>query len=620
MRRIGDSLPLTTCLGLLLAGSARAEVELSQAVDRHQVGTEDTFRLTVVLSGAPEDARLELPSSEDFEVLSRSQSTQMSFQMGGGGSHVQRVQKYVLVMRANRTGTLTIPPAVLKTSGERHQSEAIEMEVKKGRLHDSAPPRQRPLPDPFGGFPFPQLPDPFEDLDEGLGLPDQEIPRSDSDLFLRSHLDKEEVFLGEQATLSIYIYSRMDLSSVDTVTMPKLDGFWSEDIESPSQLSAEQQEIRGVPYRVYLLKRRALFPMKPGTTTVQPAEADITTGFLFAGRRTHRVGNQLELKVRALPPGAPPDYSAGNVGHWRLSTQVSQTEVKLGEPVTVKVLLEGRGNLKNLTPPRLIGPPALKIYEPTSTDKLSSTKSQLGGRRTQEYLVMPQQTGTFVLPGLAFTFFNPERGQYQESSTDPVTLTVLPGAQGAGAIALGGRPPAGNGAAKNQLEPAGLKPLRYRASFQAPRPPLWSREFFLPLALAPLGMWLMASLLGLVRGAVTREDEASRKRKQARAARARLSQAEKLKQKGQADQFYGEVEKALLHFLEAKLGLPVKGLTRPELSARLQTAGVAEQRRAMVLAVLEACETGRFAPGGEGASRGQVLDHAQAAMEGWAAR
>src|SRR4051794_6346034 len=103
MARIGShrrSVGLWPLWLLLAAGPAWAEVELQQSVDRNPVGSEDTFRLTVVVSGAPETAQLQLPAPEDFEVLSRSQSTQMSYHLGGGGAGtISRVQKYLLVMR-----------------------------------------------------------------------------------------------------------------------------------------------------------------------------------------------------------------------------------------------------------------------------------------------------------------------------------------------------------------------------------------------------------------------------------------------------------------------------------------------------------------------------------------
>src|SRR4051812_33501467 len=89
-------------LSALVSSTAFAEVEFYQTVDRNKVGTEDTFRLTIVVGNAPENATPQFPATADFEVLSRSQSTEMSYQLGGGGTGViRRVQKYTLIMRAN---------------------------------------------------------------------------------------------------------------------------------------------------------------------------------------------------------------------------------------------------------------------------------------------------------------------------------------------------------------------------------------------------------------------------------------------------------------------------------------------------------------------------------------
>ncbi len=111
--------------------------------------------------------------------------------------------------------------------------------------------------------------------------------------------------------------------------------------------------------------------------------------------------------MKPLPPGAPPGFSAVNVGHWDLSTEASESEVELGQPVTVKVILEGRGNLHNVVLPPLTAPEGLKVYDPTPSDKFSVSRGQVGGRQVREYLVMPQQTGTFTLPGALVPVLRP---------------------------------------------------------------------------------------------------------------------------------------------------------------------------------------------------------------------
>ena len=59
-----------------------------------------------------------------------------------------------------------------------------------------------------------QMQSQMQQMEEAFGdmmEPDRPtIPRGDSDLFLRASLDRDNVYVGEQVTLSLYIYSRVD--------------------------------------------------------------------------------------------------------------------------------------------------------------------------------------------------------------------------------------------------------------------------------------------------------------------------------------------------------------------------------------------------------------------------
>jgi hypothetical protein len=601
---------------LLVAGVAHAELEFYQTVDRNKVGTEDTFHLTIVVGDAPDGATVQFPAPNDFEVLQRSQSTQMSYSLGSGNAGViKRVQKYTLTMRANRAGKLVIPPAALSTAQKTHKTDPITMEVVKGRTQNDAPPPGRgssPFPDPFGGFFGPDN-DPFSGFPQP---PEPDVPRGSSDTFLKASVDKESAYVGEQVNFSLYIYSRADLASVDSVTMPKLEGFLSEDLDSPTQLAPESRNIGGVPYRAYLLRRRAIFPLKPGEISIGAAEVDITTGWLYQGSRAHRKGNALTLKVKPLPKEA----QGLNVGHWRIASEATQTSVQVGTPLQVRVTLEGVGNLKSAVMPKLSGPGALRIYEPTTTDKVQIRHGTFGGSRVQEYVVLPQQTGTFVLPAIKLKYFNPETGQVEESNTDPITLNVTASATGGNYVAApasGGAGESGTGP-KNRLEAGGLKQLRHTAKFETSARPLWARPWFVPFAAGPFAFSFGLVMLGLVRRATSGTDPASERKKKARAARARLAAAEKLRASGKTADFYAEVEKALYAFLDTRLSEPAAGLTREQLDLKMAEAGVDEGVRARVKSALETCDMGRFAPGmGEAAPRGRALDEAAHAMEAW---
>src|SRR6185436_7292543 len=112
---------------------------------------------------------------------------------------------------------------------------------------------------------------------------------------------------------------------------------------------------------------------------------------------------------------------------------------------------------------------------------------------------------------------------------------------------------------KNRLEAGGLKQLRHTANFEESSRPLWRRSWFVPFAAGPFALTLLFGAFGLVRRITSGTDPASEKKRKARAARARLAAAEKLRASGKTADFYGEVEKALLTFLEARLSEPAAG-------------------------------------------------------------
>lgn len=616
MARTGSALAIAVLV--LAAGPAfGAELEFYMTVDRNKVGTEDTFRCEIVVSNAPEGAVVQFPAPSEFEVLSRSESTQMSYSVGSGGmGQIKQVRKFTLIMRANKVGTLTIPAAGLQTAARTYKSEAIKIEVVPGRLAPDPRTQPRQPQNPFGlppGFPFGADDDPLQGLNDPFA-DDPAIPRSDSDLFLRATLDRPEVFVGEQVTLSLYIYSRMDLAGVDSVQMPKLEGLLSQEIATPTNLQADDRSLGGVRYRAYLLRSKALFALKPGELTIEPAEADIVSGvYPFSQRKMHRKSNALALKVKALPAGA------SNVGKWRLSSTVNQTDIALGEPVQLKVILEGRGNLRAVTIPKLDAPGSFRVFDPQQSEKTTITKNQVGGQRSVEYVLVPQQTGRFDLPGLTLEYFDPETQQLEKTSTDPIAITVRPSGTGQQALAV----PSNNAtqtepAARNQLVGGGLKSLRHTATFSEPRSAAWSRPAFLPLAITPFALSLVLAAIGFARRNFGQETEQSLKDKQARAARKRLAQAEKLAGHGSTTEFYAEVEKALRSFLEARLSMNVTGLTRSQLDEAMTAAKVPEPVRKRVLAVFENCDLGRYAPGmGDPSARRHALDDAAHAMEVW---
>lgn len=113
-----------------------AATSINAKVDKAKLTTDDTLTYKVaVVSGDSPVSALEVPQFEGFEVLSQSQSSNISF--SGGPLKVSLV--YMFILAPVRTGELQIPPTSIKIKNKTFSSNSIKVEVLPGK---------RPLPEP----------------------------------------------------------------------------------------------------------------------------------------------------------------------------------------------------------------------------------------------------------------------------------------------------------------------------------------------------------------------------------------------------------------------------------------------------------------------------------------
>ena len=598
-RRTGSALALA--LLLPLAALAAAEVELSATLDTDQVALDGTVNLQVTATYASkgEPGDLQLPAFADFDLVSRSQSEQVSFAFVNGAPSFHRTIVTALALTPKRAGDLVIEKVLLDYHGRSYGTQPLKVHVvPAGQAPRPQQNRRRP-PDPLSAFdePPPEGLDPFADVHPGQ-----------RDLLLRATVDNDHPFVGQQITYSLYLLARINVSGIDKLQLPRLDGFWTEEIEAPQQLVGEARILDGVPYRSFLLRKRALFALRPGKAQIEPAEVEVLTGFgmLFSRGSSRRQSQAVALEVQPLPPGKPAGFDPGNVGQWSLSATVDPVNVAVGQPVTLHLVATGRGNVRDLRLPRLGAIAGLRAYDATTTDKETIEKGAVTGTRTVEQLLVPERTGAVDIPALTMDVFDPALKQYRTLRTEPVSLSVSP--------AQGGRA-ASEPTAQNLLAAGGVRPIRLRLGSALRGPPPWTRPWFWPLlALPPFGL---ALLLGLGRARrMLQIDPRQRRVKLARSAAAkRLQGARALLGKGEAGAFYAEVARAITGYLGDKQGVVAAGLTREELARALGERGHAEELVSRVLRVLDDCDRARFAPrSGEATAREAMLTRADQAI------
>ena len=554
---------LALLVGLVSWGArADADVRFTAQVDRNEVSLDDWVTLTVELEVAGGSVRdFRLPSAPDFAVRSQSQSEQSSFQFGPGGAQRRHTQIYTLILEPLREGVLRIEPGSVVVDGRTYRTEAIEVRVQGGTAHAPAP----SAPQPTAG-------------------------RRREDVFVDVQLDKERAHVGEEIVATVWLYARVDIAQVTSVELPDLDGFWVGEIANPTQLSARMQVLDGVPYRVYLLSRKALFPLRAGELEIGPAAVEVAMAtHPFRTRTVRRTSSPLAVEVVPLPP-IEENLPLGGVGSFRLESSLEPARAKVGDPVTFRLRVQGKGNLGSIAFPGLPEIDGLRAFEPTVTEKVDVSDGHYGGSKTQEVVLVPRREGVFEIPSLSWLVFDPATASYRRLRTEPHRL-VVEGGEGVAAPAP---------AASHE----GFAALREPMRLDAPTP-LWRRPWFAGALAAPPLLLLAALVLPRLR----RRGEAPSAEK-----KAILRELERARAEDEAR--WPEVVPRLLHrHLSACLGRETSGLPRRALETLLAEAGVTRQAIAELVGLLEACERERFAPAPLRSAERGVWERARACIE-----
>ena len=594
--------------GLFLAVSAclfAAPAALAQtppfraALDREAVAPGEPFVYEVTLTLADQDFdALRPPDFGNLTVLAApgGPNRAMSVQMGGGATHVENrlTWRWELALPANAKSGVTIGAARVRVGGREIKSNTVQVRVgaSTGGRQQSGGGRAAGGAFPRGLFPGLIEEDPL----------DGAVASSPGTAFIRAIADKPKAFVGEQVNVSWLLYLTEPQSNFRPITQPRSEGFWSEDLPSTNpqnRLAFTDRVEGGRRYQVAVLQSKALFPLAPGKLTVTAMEAEVSQADFFgrAVRARRLKSDPLTVEAVALPrDGQPAGFDGGNVGRYELSAALDRSAVGVGDAVTIKIIVSGRGNLRNVHPPVLPALAGWKSYEPKS-DVAVELGEVVSGTKTVEWVIRPERPGKTVIPALAMATFDPTARRYAELRTTPIEIVV---AGDAAAPTAGAPVPALQAGSGDNPLAATIRPIRVRE-----RPgrevgvALLAGPAFTATLVAPPLAFAALTLAGRVRRKLGADSGRSRRRRLRLAARRRLRAAEAHRAEGRVVPFYVEIDRVLREVLSERLAVPVAGLRLDELSALLTSRGLPAAQVARIEAALEGCDRARFAPGGE---------------------
>ena len=594
----------TAFIALLLTvawGNLYADDVKFTATAKTQVRVGENFQLRYNINA--EGTGFRGPNITDFQVLSGpNTSTSSSVQIINGKvtSKVDYVFSYVL--RATREGTFTIPAAEIKVDGKKHTSNNLTIRVVKGASQGSTSPRQ---------------------TDEG----------TENDLFLRAHISNSTPYLGEQVIITYKIYTTIPVSNIDASKISSFPGFWAKDLfQNLKEYPQTRQEINGKEYVVAEVRKFALFPQRSGEIIIEPGLLECVAQIRTSGQQRRSsdpffdsffndpffnkryknvekqlFSNSLKIDVKPLPTQNKPAGFSGAVGDFKFNSEISQTEVKANEPITLKFTLSGKGNIELIDPPAVDFPPDFEVYDPEIANNISARQSGVSGTRTFEYLIIPRNPGDFTIKPVGMSYFDVSQNKYVSLKSPEYNVKVNKGdnSQAAGATY--------SSIGKEEIQYIGkdirhikLPPYELRRIGMF----FFRSDLYFILLIVPVVLTLIIVIVW--RRTVKRRSDVVRMktRKATKVSRKRLKLAHQFMKNGKESEFYVEVSRALWGYLSDKLNISGAELSMDNVREVLNKRQVNKEITNQFIETLNNTEFARFAPGNKSENMDKIYREA----------
>ncbi|HMQ53115.1 MAG TPA: BatD family protein, partial [Anaerolineae bacterium] len=542
------------------------------SVNSSEVSTDDLVYLTVTaVNDSPRQPRPILPPLDGLSVIDLDIATNVTLVRG----QIQTQVVYTYELQPRRTGTLTIPAIPVKfNDDEVVETVPLSLKVTQGAA---------PAPSPHHAVP------------PGNVKPPPEL--NDQDFFVEAVVDQGNPFVGQQLTYIFRFYQAIKIYRPPQIEMPLFNGF--------ETLGMPVQEYNlDLGDRTYLVMemRTALFPKSSGNLNIGAAQL-IFPGTFFEDS-VELYTKPLQVRVKPLPEGAPPEFS-GAVGRYELQAWFSPQVAVINQPSTLSVAVSGTGNINALPDPIWPSLPQWRVYDSLSSQSAEVKDGLIGGTRVYERLMVSDRLGDLRIPPVELVYFDPVAEEYRSTTSQSITVRVIapptPDPAQATAAAQAIATPEVNLDPVDDLPGSGLVNPDL---FDSARSSL----------VVPLGVVLVGTICGglplaVIAGAggVWLLQKRRSQPKKVKPAAAGLRQSKQslhpvlLHALADSSDNYQAINRALTRYLSERLGVPVAGLTRNELAQRLKTREVSLVEIGKIQAYLDQAETGRFGPPSEDA-------------------
>lgn len=559
---------ILSTLSAFAQGSISVKVEPVVALD-------EQFNLTFEVQG-DKVSDFHWQSSPDFTVQWGPQtmtSSQTSI-INGKRTHTVTTS-YTYVLMPTKEGTFTIPACTAKVKGKEIISQTTTIQVVKAKTAASA------------------------STSAGRGS----ATVGAEDLFMRLIVDKRSVVLGEPVTATLKLFKKVQVEGFEDVKFPAFEGFWTQTLESPSNINFTREAIGEEIYETAVLRSYRIIPQKAGELEIDPAELvcrvavkrnNVSAGSIFDDFfqsdysiiRKRVSTKPLVINVEELPQPQPASF-CGGVGKFNVAISLSTNSLKTHDAASLLLTVKGDGNLNLIMPPKVKFPSDFEVYDVKTSEN--------GNTRTFEYPFIPRHYGDYTIGPVEFSYYDIESKSYKSTSAQALALHVekadiQDGTESqSGFIGAGPKTVTNLGSDIRYIHTA--RPALRKSGVMFSGSPLFWGLAGLVLLLAALAYFIYDRV-----NARKSDVAGTRRRTASKWAKKRLALSYDYMTRNLPSAFYEELHKALLGFVSDKLSMDISEMDKDNISAGLRSYGVEESVCKEFTDLLNACEYARYAP------------------------
>ena len=553
------------------------DISFEASVSSQHIALNEAAQLTLTVNGSKEDIDpINLPTIDGFDAKYIGPST--SIAITNGEYHSERSFAYNLF--PSKTGHFQIPSISATIAGKSYSTLPIDVEVVANRPQNAQ-----------------------NSSDEASAAVDD----LKNKIFISVSAAQNDAYLNQQVPLSVKLF--VNGLPLRDIQLPKLEknGF------TLGEFTHQQgtQVVEGIQYDVIEFKTD-VYPSRTGELDIGPAEVEGNVvyktktgkrnpfagtawddddffkgvfGDSYSARPITITSKPFHLNVSAWPTeGKPQDFS-GAVGQFDFTASVSPQEAKVGDPLTLRMNLNGKGNFKNIQLP-VFEHQEFKSYDPKIQDGV--------GTKALEQVIIPASDKITEVPEIRFSYFDPSTKEYKTITQGPFPIKIIAPDPGQEFKAVGfteishDKTSLPSQPSQSVLQNLWVKIAGRAVAFAHN---IW---FWCGVALAmiiAIGVWAWRRY----QYRLANDHRFARRRKALGSARKSLEQARNYMHSGNVKEFYALLAKALRDYLADQWHKPSAAITVEMITQEFKVQNIDASYVTQIKSILEQCDLVCFA-------------------------